>query len=117
MKVPRLDLTFSYWIFAWYLMYMLGVVHVPPKLFLIIGLIINIFMLAQVKENFIMFIVIGIIATKLVPLITIYKTPIDYKEIYYGLGLLLMYIFWMKVVVKGDLFKIRTPMTDFIKMI
>jgi len=37
----RFDLVFSYWIFAWYILYMLNVIQYSPKLVLIVGTIEN----------------------------------------------------------------------------
>ena len=41
----RFDQIFSYWIFVWYLLYVLGVISYNPKFALIIGVITNLFVL------------------------------------------------------------------------
>jgi hypothetical protein len=40
--IPRLDLAFSYWIFAWYLLYIFKIIKYNPLCFLIIALIFDI---------------------------------------------------------------------------
>ena len=41
----RFDLIFSYWIFAWYLLYMAKIVSYKPKLVILLGIIDNTIML------------------------------------------------------------------------
>jgi len=41
----RFDLIFSYWIFAWYLLYMAKIVRYKPKLAILLGIIDNTIML------------------------------------------------------------------------
>lgn len=41
----RFDLVFSYWIFAWYLLYMAKIVRYKPKLVILLGIIENTFLL------------------------------------------------------------------------
>jgi hypothetical protein len=37
----RFDLVFSYWIFAWYLLYMAKIIKYSPKLVIVLGIIEN----------------------------------------------------------------------------
>ena len=41
----RFDFVFSYWIFAWYLLYMAKIVQSSPKLVILLGIIENTFLL------------------------------------------------------------------------
>ena len=45
MEVLRIDLVFSYWIYAWYVLYTFKMIRYSPKLALMIGLIYNFMML------------------------------------------------------------------------
>ena len=96
----RIDLVFSYWIFAWYIAYMTNLTTYNPKWGLILGIAENLLML-------IAFIVFGAsfsaialffiinITIKVIPLYTIYNTKTTIKDIYALLGLFAIYSLWV----------------------
>ena len=50
----RIDFTFSYWIFAWFILYQLNIIKYNPKIFLILASIENLillFMMIYYKNN------------------------------------------------------------------
>ena len=86
MKIYRFDLLFSYWIFAWYLLYIFNIINYSPKLALIIGIIENIglflfmmFSLHSSNKTILSFIFINILL-KVIPLYTIWNDKIYWKK-------------------------------------
>jgi hypothetical protein len=111
--VPRLDFVFSYWMFAWWLMYASGFKVVNPKFALILGVIENslgLFFLP--KEKIWWYLVINFFI-KLVPLYLVWNTRVLQSDIVFTFVLFLFYIAWLKL---NDvhLFKRLTPLTDWL---
>ena len=81
-RALRLDLIFSYWIFAWYVLYMFNIVNYNPKLALIFGVIFNFWFLIKLiylkrPLLFITLFIIIVTFTKILPLYTVRNTKID----------------------------------------
>lgn len=82
----RFDLVFSYWIFAWWILYELGWVYASPKLALILGIIENVFLLflmifIQSAPWILISVFIAInLLLKGYPLYTVYKDHIYWKH-------------------------------------
>ena len=101
MKIYRFDLLFSYWIFAWYLLYIFNIINYSPKLELIIGIIENIglflfmmFSLHSSNKTILSFIFINILL-KVIPLYTIWNDKIYWKkDLCRIIMLFLIYICW-----------------------
>jgi hypothetical protein len=94
---------YSYWIFAWFILFLLNIIPYNPFIFIIIAYILTLFELLYIylknanKYNLIKFFIINIII-KLIPiLILIYlnKITIKYNDIYFGILLLFTYLFFM----------------------
>jgi hypothetical protein len=98
----RFDFVFSYWIFAWYLLYMLKIVKYNPKWALTIGLIENTFALALMffyKNSFInifLFCFINLFI-KILPLWTLRKTKYEINGMYSLIILFCIYLLWLKI--------------------
>jgi hypothetical protein len=98
------DLIFTYWIFAWFLLYYLLFPNLyNPKFALISGLIVNLVILCILIYNAVpLFYIIGfmivILVTKISPLYLIRKTKIRTNDIYFTVCLFLIYVlyFWTK---------------------
>ena len=95
----RPDFILSYWIFAWYILYMITLVKANPKLMLILAIIENIFTLWYIYgyatiENLIYFILVFIL-TKIIPLATIWNTRIIKRDILVSLCVVIAYILWI----------------------
>ena len=96
----RFDQIFSYWIFVWYLLYVLGVISYNPKFALIIGVITNLFVLLIkiISKNsfFNIFFFISVnVVIKAIPLWFLWNSKISIKDIYASLGLFSIYILWL----------------------
>jgi hypothetical protein len=98
----RSDYIFSYWIFLWFILYLLKLVPYNPKIIIILGIIEILFTLiylivknASIKE-ITKFFIINIII-KFIPLLLIYKDPIERKDIYATVILVLIYLIWMYI--------------------
>jgi len=96
----RPDYLFSYWVFGWYILYMVGFVTPNPKFAIIVALLENLFVLASmvyvriIPKNIFYFSLIVIIF-KVVPLWTIRNTTIKKRDLYATFGFFLMYIGWI----------------------
>jgi len=100
----RPDMYFSYWMFGWYLLYISKIVKSNPKLAFIIGVIINLWILGIIIYDGIMAIdiflfVVALFIIKIVPLWTIWSVPIQRRDIYALLIIIVMYESW--VIVNG----------------
>ena len=98
----RSDYIFSYWICLWFILYLLKLVPYNPKLIIILGIIEITFSLIYVivkkasLRKITKFFIINIII-KFIPLLLIYKDPIEKKDIYATVILVLIYLIWMYI--------------------
>lgn len=98
--IPRFDLTYSYWIYVWYLLYIFHIISYNPKLFIIIALFLNsiyIFFMIYYK-NYLLYIFLFIIVNliiKVIPLWTIRNTSVNLKDIIAGSCLYMIYLWWL----------------------
>ncbi len=94
----RLDFIFSYWIFAWYLLYMIDVVKYSPKFLLILGIIENtimaFYLIYNENKSVVMFIAINTVL-KLIPYYTIRNDIIKYCDIQASFALFMIYCIWL----------------------
>jgi hypothetical protein len=98
----RFDFVFSYWIFAWYIFYALGVTTYSPKAFLIFSVSINvlIFLSMIYYKNSLIFIALFVIANfiiKIIPILLIRHVTIKPRDYYAGLGLFVIYNIWLNI--------------------
>lgn len=97
----RFDLVFSYWIFAWYLLYEMGVVLYNPAIALIIGLLENAVLLCAMIywknsiRHILEFIIINTFI-KVIPLWTLRHTRMDwYTGLVSTIVLFGIYVCWL----------------------
>jgi hypothetical protein len=96
--LERLDFLFSYWIFAWYILYELRIVSYNPKGALFLALLENmvgIMFMAYYSYSYLMLFFIIIIVIKVLPLWSIRNTPYHVRDVYATLVLLCIYLLWV----------------------
>jgi hypothetical protein len=100
MAALRGDLVFSYWIYAWFILYELKIIEYSPKFPLILGIIHNLIMLIFMllygtsRRTIFYFIVINTLI-KVIPLYYLRNEPIKLNDIYFTCGLFLLFVFWL----------------------
>jgi hypothetical protein len=99
-KHPTFEFTFSYWIFAWFLIYYFGFTKYNPKIWLIIALIINIYNYLfgyNKNKNYFLNILYFIINffIKIIPLYLLFNTKIKFSDFIAGLVLLNVFFLWL----------------------
>ena len=97
--MERPDFIFSYWIFAWYLLYLLGIVTYNPKFAILIGIVENICIILlmfyyNTKIRLVLLFIIMMILLKLIPIYTIWHSKINKKDIILTIILFIIYICW-----------------------
>ena len=90
------DLTFSYWILLWFFIYELGFTTFNPKIWLILGLLENIFLLLlffyyKYPPKLTMLFIVIVFFQKVVPLWILRKT--EYRKIDFIAGIILFILF------------------------
>jgi len=94
------DLIFSYWIFIWYILYILNLIHYSPKIFFIISIFfIIITTIYMIYKNFsikiiVTYIIINFII-KVIPLYTIKNDKYNINDFLFGIFLFILYIIWV----------------------
>jgi hypothetical protein len=102
MAALRADLVFSYWIYAWYIIYAFKIMKYSPKFALIFGVIDNFIMLILMllfgtsKKTIFFFIVVNTLI-KIVPLYYLRNEVIKPKDIVFTLGLFIVFIIWLHI--------------------
>ena len=106
----RIDFVFSYWIFAWFLLYYFKITSYNPFFALIIASIENIcllFLMIYYKVNIshiIQFIIINFFI-KMLPLIYLWKSKIILRDIIATFIFFLFYLLWLKINNQKDIFQ------------
>jgi len=112
---PRFDFVFSYWLYIWVILYMIGLIPFNPKLFLILGVIVNIiFYIFLLPRNKVVYFLIINTFMKVISIYITWNTKIKSSDNYFGIGLLFFYLLWMKIN-NESITKLRMPMTDYLK--
>ena len=98
----RFDFVFSYWIFAWYIFYALGLTTYSPKAFLIISVSINIFIFLSMiyYKNALIYILLFVVANfiiKVIPIFLMRSVSIKMRDYYAGAVLFAIYYIWLLV--------------------
>jgi len=98
----RFDFVFSYWIFAWYMLFAAGITTYSPKVFLIISVSVNvlIFLLMLYYKNSLIYILLFVAANfiiKVIPILLIHHITIKPRDYYAGAGLFVIYNIWLLV--------------------
>jgi len=96
----RFDIVFSYWIFAWYLLYMLKFVNYSPKFAIMIGIIENIVLLIFMSLNganrrTICYFILVNTFIKLLPFYTMRHDTIRVNDIQATVILAIIYVGWI----------------------
>lgn len=94
----RIDFIFSYWIFAWYVLYESGLVSYNPKGALALALVENLILLSLLfyyaYPDILMFCVINFFI-KVVPLWRVMRTPYYMSDVYATVVLFGVYCVWL----------------------
>lgn len=98
----RFDYVFSYWIFAWFLLYQFGFTSYNPKIALILGLIENIGILGSMiyfNNSFIYIFLFCIINffIKVLPIWLLRKSKYEWIDVYAMIALFLIHILWLVI--------------------
>jgi hypothetical protein len=96
----RVDLIFSYWLFLWYILYVFNLTNYNPKIALLCGVVENLIIIGlmvyyNTNIRLLILFVIMFVLLKIIPLVTIWNNPINYKDdIMRTLALFLIYLVW-----------------------
>ena len=98
----RFEYVFSYWIFAWYVLYALNLTTFHPKIALVIGLIHNTGLLLTMiyyKNDWIHIATFCFINTfiKVIPLWTVRNDPYQWKDFYALVVYYMIHLVWLYV--------------------
>jgi hypothetical protein len=99
----RFDYILSYWIFAWFILYIYNIIPYSPKLALILALIFEICILLVMIYNSVSIYYISLfsiitIFIKVLPLYILRNEEINYdKEIVYMISLFGLYAIWLRI--------------------
>ena len=98
----RFDYVFSYWIFAWYVLYAFNLTTFHPKIALVIGLIHNTGLLLTMiyyKNDWIHIATFCFINTfiKVIPLWTVRNDPYQWKDFYALVVYYMIHLVWLFV--------------------
>ena len=131
MKSLRFDLVFSYWIFAWFILYLFNITTFSPNFAFILGLIENIFLLIMMiirgtKRITIFYFLIINFLIKVLPIYYLRAETIRIKDVYMTTLLFVIFILWLdlnnisiieniKVIYKSLIYgENKTPFMKFI---
>jgi len=97
----RVDFIFSYWIFAWYILYIFKVTNFNPKFALIGGTIENSFLLIlmlykSLYWDALLFVFINSVL-KLYPLYSVWNTSLKWRDIFFTFVLFIVYELWLRI--------------------
>ena len=101
-KALRADLVFSYWIYAWFILYAYKYLKYSPKFALILGLLDNAVMLLFMMlfgtstRTIFYFVIINTII-KVLPLYYLRQERITGKDVYFTCGLFILFIGWLHI--------------------
>ena len=96
------DLLLSNWIFVWFVLYSLYIIPCSPKLIILAGFGIIIFMIIYLykknasRYNLLKFTILNILM-KAVPLIILYNVPITKNDFYFSITIFIIYMLWLDV--------------------
>ncbi len=102
MKYARLDFILSYWIFAWFILYLTGIVKTAPNILILLGIIVNLGELIYLiysrasAYNITKFTIINLFL-KLIPLVFIWNNTITTFEIKLTIVVLISYLLWIYI--------------------
>jgi len=103
MSALRPDMVFSYWVFTWYILYLVGLTKYNPKFAFILGVIDNIILLilmlyiGKAPFNSILLFIITNIVIKVVPLYYLCKIPLKETDMYFTVALFIFFCIWLYI--------------------
>jgi len=97
----QMNFIFSYWIFFWYLLYIVGFINYNPKFAIICGLFENLFIMLlmiyyKTKKRLLFLFFIMFTLLKVIPLYSIWTTKIKWNDIIFTIFLFVLYLIWVK---------------------
>jgi hypothetical protein len=100
MKIITTDLLFSYWIFAWAILYFMNIVTIAPKFLIIIALFEVVYALyVAFTKSYPIYSTIRLIFInfwiKIFPLYFLFDVSITYTELVYSFLLFIVYLLWL----------------------
>lgn len=101
-KALRADLVFSYWIYAWFILYACKYLKYSPKFALILGLADNAVMLLLMclfgtsARTIFYFVIINTII-KILPLYYLRQERITLKDVQFTFGLFFIFVVWLHI--------------------
>lgn len=115
----RPDFIFSYWIFAWFLLYYFGIVTFNPKFAIICGIFENLFIVAlmfyyHTKIKLIFLFLIMFLLLKAIPILSIWREKMQFHDIIATFVLFIVYLFWVIVVNKKKFYDFTKQTNDLI---
>jgi hypothetical protein len=116
---------FSYWIFAWFILYYFGLIKYNPLFILIVGYILTLFELIYMifkgisYYNFIKYFIINVII-KFIPILLIlikinFQINIKLEDVYISFIVALIYIFVMSMTNKNPYIYYKMMLNTYIK--
>jgi hypothetical protein len=116
---------FSYWIFAWFILYYFGLIKYNPLFILIVGYILTLFELIYMifkgisYYNFIKYFIINVII-KFIPILLIlikinFQINIKLEDVYISFILALIYIYVMSMTNKNPYIYYKMMLNTYIK--
>jgi len=95
-------LVFSYWVFAWFILYVCKIISFSPKFAIILGLIDNaimlILMLIYTKNRYtILYFIIINSFIKIIPFYYLRNETIKFKDIYFTIALFCVFVIWLHI--------------------
>ena len=96
----RADFIVTYWVIFWYVFYVTGYIHQNPAPALWIVFMSNLFIFLtmiyyKVNVKTLLYYVVFIVISKIIPLWTIRDMPIQRKDILATAGMFIMYVGWI----------------------
>jgi hypothetical protein len=95
----RPDFILSYWVFAWFLVYLIGWTKANPKLLIAVGILENLWTMGYIwgyatTENFVYFILVFLL-TKVIPFATLWRVPVTKRDVFASVGVVAAYVVWI----------------------
>ena len=99
-EITRFDFVFSYWIFAWYLIYEFKYIKYNPKFALTIGLLdnlIGLLLMFYYKNSLLVIFLFCFInfLIKVIPLWRLRNTKYQWSQVFYTILFYIIYSFWL----------------------
>lgn len=98
----RVDFGFSYWIFAWYILYQFKFTIYNPKIALMLALcenVVTLFTMLYYKNKLLYIIVFCILNAfiKVIPIWTLWNTPYRWVDFYASIVLFIIFSIWLSI--------------------